>query len=129
MVHPREESEVDLQALPGHSPYHIKVGFQTGSDPAEVVIDQFGFPGMMVTLAGSSSPATRVVPDLLADGRMTVILPADTQGGLEAHYDGPPGWRFHRAFVLLWFVGLGGMGLLERRRRIIGPDPRVRTSD
>jgi hypothetical protein len=78
---------------------------------------------MKVTLAGSSAPATRVVPDLLADGRMTVILPADSLGVLEAYYDGPPGWRFHRAAVLLWFVGLSGVGLFLRRRGKAGPDP------
>jgi hypothetical protein len=121
MVHPQERSEVDLEGLPGHSPYHIRVGFQTGADPAVVVIDQFGFPGMRVTLSGTSTPATGVVPDLLADGRMTVTLPADTRGVLEAYYDGPPGWRFHRAFILLWFAGLSGASLFLHRRGKAGP--------
>jgi len=94
-----------------------------------VVIDQFGFPGMRVTLSGTSTPAAGVVPDLLADGRMAVTLPTDTQGVLEAHYDGPPGWRFLRAFILLWFAGLSGVGLFLCRRGKAGPDSRVRNLD
>ena len=107
---------MELSTSTDHSPYHIDVSFRTAEGPTDVIIEQFWFPGMRVTVIVPPDRARRVDPGILRDGRMILSLPPNAAGAIGVRYDGPPGWRIHTLFVAMWFVGLMFVASRVRKR-------------
>jgi hypothetical protein len=102
-------------ALPGDDSFLIHRRIEATA-ATTVTINQLYFPGWRVELDGTDLPAAQLRRTLDREGRMTVALGPGTHT-LWASYDGPPGWRFRVAAVLLGLSAFAALWWRERQAR------------
>lgn len=106
-----------LTADAGNSPYFISCRITPEASPAEVIVNQFYFPGWRVRLNGMEMPDERLRNQLTPDGRIRVIIPSTESYHLEAWYDGPPHWRMRSVLVALILCAFALFRMRMHRRR------------